>query len=36
MRKRAVHMFDRIFQRLKDKCEVCTGMARILKDEEDI
>lgn len=36
MRRRAVYMFDSIFDRLKDKCDVCTGMAKILRDEEDI
>ena len=35
MRRRAVYMFDSIFQRLKDRCEECTGMAKILRDEDD-
>jgi hypothetical protein len=36
MRRRAVFMFDSIFDRLKDKCELCTGMARTLRGEEDL
>lgn len=35
MRQRAIYMFDLIFESLKDKCEVCTGMARQWSEEED-
>lgn len=35
MRRRAVYMFESICRNLQDKCKVCTGMARMLIDEDE-